>query len=161
MMIAAIVGMDLNNCIGLDGDLLFRIPDDLKRFKSITSGNTVIMGRKTFDSIGHALPDRRNIVISRSVKNKDSAIVVDSIDKAFSIIDSGDVFVIGGGQMYLQTLHLVDKLFVTRVMTQTIPLGKLTYFPKINRSIWQLESQGQVNKCPKTGLEYFFETYKR
>lgn len=161
--ITIIAAVDLNNCIGLDGDLLFRIPADLKRFKDLTAGSYVIMGRKTFESIGHPLPERVNIVISKTVQSINGCIVVDSIEKALHEVGSNNAFIIGGGQVYEQMLPYVNRLNFTRVITQTLPIGELTYFKMatIDWNNWAIQSVSNKEVCPKTGLEYYFATYKK
>lgn len=119
-MIAAIASG--NRALGLNGRLIYHIPEDLKRFKKITSGHPIIMGRKTFESIGHPLPNRTNIVISRDPDySSEGIIVVHSLEEALRPFDrlraQGDdeVFVIGGGQIYQEAIGLADKLYLTVV----------------------------------------------
>lgn len=116
-MIAAIASG--NRALGLNGRLIYHIPDDLKRFKEITSGHAIIMGRKTFESIGHPLPNRTNIVITNDTGYLASGIiVVHSLDEAFELAEEkeGDeIFIIGGGQIYQEARGLADKLYLTIV----------------------------------------------
>ena len=106
-----------NNAIGKDNKLLWHIPEDLKRFKAITSGHPVIMGRKTREAIGRPLPNRTNIVVSRSLKAAEGGYVSSSLENAikFAQKQAGgeEVFIIGGGEIYRQALPLADKLYLT------------------------------------------------
>lgn len=119
MKISIIVAIDKNRGIGKQGKLLCDIPEDLARFKRITIGHPVILGRKTFDSIGRCLPQRTNIIITRDKNYKVvGAIVVDSLEKALEEarkIDKDEVFIIGGGQIYNQAINLADKLYLTLI----------------------------------------------
>jgi dihydrofolate reductase len=117
--ISAIAALGKNNLIGRTDGLVWRIPEDLKRFKALTMGHPVIMGRKTYDSIGRALPGRTNIVIT---KNKDfsaeGCIVANSVDEAIEKAKEageGEIFIIGGGEIYKQALPYTDKLYLTLV----------------------------------------------
>ena len=105
--------------VGNGGNLLFRIPDDLKRFKSLTSGHPIIMGRKTFESIGRPLPNRTNIIITRNPEFKvEGCIVVSSLEEALQKGGNNEnleIFVIGGGEIYKQALPITDKLYLTIV----------------------------------------------
>jgi len=116
--ISIVVGITRKNAsIGNGGDLLFHISDDLKRFKNITKNHPIIMGRKTFESIGRPLPDRTNIVVTRNRDFKaEDVVVVNSLEEAIekaSEYDGNEIFVIGGGEIYKQALPLTDKLYLT------------------------------------------------
>lgn len=106
-----------NRALGKDNDLIYKIPEDLKRFKELTSGHAIIMGRKTYDSIGHPLPNRVNIVITRDPNFKaETVIVVHSLEEALKQInESGEVFIIGGGQIYQEAIEMADRLYLTVV----------------------------------------------
>lgn len=106
-----------NRALGKNGDLIYKIPEDLKRFKEITSGHTIIMGRKTFESIGRPLPNRTNIIITHDPEYKvEGAVVVHSLDEAFQQAqDDNEIFVIGGGQIYQEAIKKADKLYLTIV----------------------------------------------
>lgn len=118
--ISIVVAVGRNNrAIGKIGALLWRIPDDLRRFKALTTGHSIIMGRKTFDSIGKALPNRTNIVITRNTDFKPEGVVVassleEAIQKARAV-EKKEIFIIGGGEIYKQALPLADKLYLTIV----------------------------------------------
>ena len=132
-MIHIIAAIDENRGIGYRGDMLFHIREDLKRFKAITMGHTLVMGRKTFDSLpGGALPGRRNIVVSRNAAwSAPGAERAASLDEALAMAGDGDVFVIGGGQIYRQALPLADVLDITEIHTHA-PTAD-TFFPDYSR----------------------------
>lgn len=138
-MINIIVAVAKNGVIGCHNRLIWHISQDLKRFKRLTTGNTVVMGRKTFDSIGSPLPNRVNVVVSRAKKfSVEGITVVDSLDEALKC--GGEIFIIGGGEIYKQTLPLADKLYVTEV--DQSPVGD-TYFPAIDPKQWKEVSREQ------------------
>lgn len=138
-MIALIVAIDQNNAIGKDNQLLWHLPKDLSFFKNVTSGNAIIMGRKTFESIGKALPNRRNIVISTQ---KDlqyaGAEITSSLNAAIELVGNADSYIIGGGSIYQQALTLVDRLYITKVAAN---FEADTFFPSINWDEWTLVSK--------------------
>jgi dihydrofolate reductase len=116
--ISAIAAIGKNGELGKHNELIWRIREDLKRVKELTMGHPLIMGRKTFDSIGHPLPGRTNIVITRSQMCIDGCLVVDSFPKALEAaraIDSEEVFVFGGASIYAEAMPFVDRLYLTRV----------------------------------------------
>ena len=121
MLISIIVAVSENGVIGKDNQLIWRLPDDLKRFKKLTTGHPIIMGRKTFDSIGKPLPGRTSIVITRNQDFfMDGIIAVHSLEKALEEakkLDTDEVFVIGGGEIYKQALSVADRLYITEVNT--------------------------------------------
>jgi len=131
--ISIIAAIGTNRVLGKDNALLWRIPEDFKRFKAITTGHPVIMGRKTFESIGRPLPNRKNIVISRNAGKTPgihpevemASSLDDAIQKA-SGLDQSEIFILGGGQIYEQGMALADRLYLTLV--DTAPEGD-TYFP--------------------------------
>jgi len=114
-MIKIIAAISKNRVLGNDNKLIWSLPNDLKRFKKLTTNNTVVMGRKTYESIGRPLPNRRNIVITRDENYHDDNIeVVNSIEEAL-LLCNNDCFIIGGGQIYQQTLDLAEKIYLTIV----------------------------------------------
>jgi dihydrofolate reductase len=134
-MLSIIVAIAKNNAIGKDNRLLWHIPEDLKYFRQVTSGHAVIMGRKTFESIGKPLPNRRNIVVSRTLPPQDGITVVPSVAEALQhVANETEAFVIGGGAIYHETLPLAQKLYVTRVH-ENFPAD--TFFPDIDPAEWQ------------------------
>ena len=119
MIISLIAAMARNRVIGKDGKLPWRIPEDLKRFKKLTTGHCVVMGRKTFDSIGKPLPNRTNIVITRDKSwRADGVVVAHSLDEALGLASGDEVFVIGGGEIYAAALPKASKLYLTLVEGQ-------------------------------------------
>jgi len=155
-MISIIVAMDSNNGIGCNGELLTYLPGDLPRFKELTINKTVIMGRKTYDSLPKGpLPKRENIIISRSKDlHIDGAIVVNSLEEAVKI-SSKDIFIIGGGEIYKQALNIADKLYVTHIEKS---FTADTFFPQIGRE-WEIYSEEVVNNNPE--LIFRYTNYKR
>lgn len=158
MGVSIIVAVADNGVIGGGNRLLWHIPDDMKRFKRLTSGHSVIMGRKTFESIGKPLPNRRNIVISRTTNlNIQGVEVATSLEEALSMTrNDPEVFIIGGGEIYQQALPLATKLYLTRVHKE---YEGDTHFPKVNWHDWQLVYSEKMN--PTSGPGYTFEEYVR
>jgi len=136
-MIVVIAAAAENNALGKDNDLLWHLPDDFKRFKSLTSNHYIVMGRKTFESFPKPLPNRTHIIITRQ-KNfaVDNCIVVHNLKQALEACPADeDVFIIGGGEIYEQSIQIADKIELTRVHTE---LDADTYFPEINLNDWSL-----------------------
>lgn len=134
-MISIIVATSLNWAIGRNNQLLWHISEDLKYFKKITSGHTVIMGRKTWESIGKPLPNRRNIVVSLSLEKITDAEVYKSLELALKAAGNESLFIIGGGEIYKQALPLAEKLYLT-IVNLTVEDAD-TFFPKINYNEWR------------------------
>lgn len=137
MILSIIVAKGKNNAIGKDNKLLWHISEDLKHFKQITSGHTIVMGRKTFESIGKPLPNRRNIIVSLKMKEAPAGTeLAKSIDDVFRMCkDEDEVFIIGGGEIYRQTIALADKLYITQV--DVAPQDADTFFPPIDiETLW-------------------------
>lgn len=157
MLISMIVAVAENGVIGKDNTLIWRLSDDLKNFKRITSGHSIIMGRKTFDSIGRPLPNRTNIVISRDRNLQiDGCRVVSSLDEAFQVaakFDGNDeAFIIGGATIYEQALLFVDKVYLTKV--KALPEGDAFFNISVFDS-WEVVSKTSFKKDEKN--EYDFE----
>ncbi|MGM9736257.1 MAG: dihydrofolate reductase [Candidatus Cryptobacteroides sp.] len=157
-----------NGAIGKENALLWHISEDLKFFKRNTSGCTVIMGRKTFESLGRPLPKRLNIVVSRNFEAPEGVLVASSLNEAFSIaselsaqhgMSDGKCFVIGGGQIYSQAMQTADSLVLTRVHVSIEDAD--TFFPEVNPQIWKEESRSEVHTDPETGYDFEFVTYIR
>lgn len=137
MILSMIAAMDNQRIIGADNDMPWHLPDDLKFFKATTSGKTVVMGRKTFESIGSKpLPNRRNLVVSRNADfNAQGAEVFTSVNAALeTCADDAEVVIMGGGQLYAQMLPLANKLYITQIETHVI--GD-TVFPEWNPAEWR------------------------
>lgn len=183
-----IVAIADNNAIGKDNALLWHISEDLKFFKRTTTGCPVIMGRKTFESIGRPLPKRTNIVISRGFTAPEGVIVVPSLSEAYNAViqnlschsESASschsepvtschselveespfrCFIIGGGQIYAQAIKDADSLIVTHV--HTIIEDADTFFPEIDPSLWQVEERSEMLHDDESGFDFEFVTYKR
>ncbi len=116
----AIAAVSLNGVIGKDGDLPWRLSEDLKWFKKITTGHTILMGRKTWDSLGRALPNRRNLVLSRSMEAVEGMEVIRSVEELETLDVSGDVFVIGGGELYALLLSRCEELYLSTVHREVL-----------------------------------------
>ena len=160
--ISIIVAVAKNGAIGLNNELLYRLPNDLKRFKALTTGNTIIMGRKTFESLPKgALPNRRNIVLSRQEGlHYENAECYRSLEEALMQCDyTEDVFIIGGGELYKQTLGLAKRLYLTLV--DDVPAEADAFFPEIDPSEWQVTSCEAHDKDEKHHQSYRFVDYQR
>ncbi|MCL2501633.1 MAG: dihydrofolate reductase [Bacteroidales bacterium] len=140
-MLSLIVALAPNNAIGFQQQLLWKISEDLQYFKRTTTGHCVIMGRKTFESIGRPLPNRRNIVISRSLTTPpmEGIEVADSLPRAISLATqpapAGEIFIMGGGEIYRQALPLANKLYITHVKAPA-PQADV-FFPRIDWRQWK------------------------
>ncbi len=157
-MITIIAAIGENNELGKNNDLLWHLPKDFKRFKEITSGHYIIMGRKTFESFPKPLPNRTHVIISRQ-KNyaPEGCIVVDSLEKAIAICPQNeDLFIIGGGEIYKQSINIVDRLDLTRVHEN---FDAEVFFPEIDLDIWKLESEEFHEKDDKHKYDFSFQSY--
>lgn len=153
--------MGEKNEIGFENQLLWHLPKDLKHFKDLTSGHPIIMGRKTYESIGKPLPNRTNIVVSRKKDwFEEGILIVGSLKEAIKFAKKIDeeVFVIGGGNIYEQTMDIVDKLEVTLVKAD---LEADTFFPKIDEKIWKKTNEICHEKDEKNGYDFCFQTFER
>lgn len=159
-MISLIVAMTENNVIGRGGDMPWRLSNDLRRFKKITMGHYMLMGRKTFDSIGRALPGRTTVVISRSVTYDDPNIrVARSLEQAIALAKEDDeIFVTGGAQIYAMALPLANRLYLTRIHTE---LDGDTFFPTIEWKEWKLTDEQRNSADAKNDYDHSFLTYER
>jgi len=160
MILSIVVAIAENNAIGKDNQLLWHLPADLKHFKDITSGHTIIMGRKTYDSIGRPLPNRRNIVITRNTElNLPGTEVTNSLDKALKLCATEqEVFIIGGAELYKHALEETDRIYLTRVH-QAFEAD--TFFPEIVPGTWNETSIENHQPDEKNGLAYTFSTLER
>lgn len=159
-MIVLIAAVAENLALGKNNDLIWHLPNDFKRFKTITSGHYIIMGRKTFESFPKPLPNRTHVIISRQKEYQpEGCLVVDSIEKAIEIAPKNTtVFVIGGGEIYNLAMPLADKLDITRVHHQ---FEADAFFPEIDLTKWKLVSAEKNFKDEKHLYDYSFETYTR
>ena len=152
-----IVAITENNVIGLDGDMPWHLPADLKHFKTLTSGHAVLMGRKTFDSIGKPLPDRLNLVITRSLSfAPDGVTVVHSIDEAISHAREMRLFVIGGSEIYKLAMEQVKVMHITRIHDS---IDGDTFFPEYSTSDWTLKTSEKRPPDEKNAIELTFEQW--
>jgi dihydrofolate reductase len=160
MDISIIVAIAENNVIGDNNQLIWHIPDDLKRFKSLTMGHHIVMGRKTWESIGRPLPGRKSIVVSRNPNYlANGAIVVSSLEEAFAKTKSdNEVFIIGGAEIYKQALALANKLYLTLVHRSF--KGDVS-FPEIDKNLWKQVSSEKGKPSDTDGLEYTFVNLER
>jgi len=163
MKISIIVAIATNHVIGVDNQLPWHLPADLQYFKALTLNHPIIMGRKTYESIGRPLPKRENIVISRSQNiHNDQIVLKNSIEQAFEYCRSksyNEVFIIGGDTIYKQTISLADKLYITRVNT-TIENGN-AFFPEIDLQEWKLISSMKNLADEKNQFNYSFDVYEK
>ena len=157
-----IVAISDNNAIGRNNELLWHISDDLRFFKRRTLGWPVIMGRKTFESIGRALPGRVNIVVSRGFTTGEEVEVASSFEEALSIAESTNLekcFVMGGGQIYSQALAFADRLVVTHV--HTVIDDADTFFPAIDPVEWAVSARSELFTDEETGYTFEFVEYEK
>jgi dihydrofolate reductase len=159
--ISIIVAVAENNAIGKDNKLLWHISNDLKRFKRITAGHTVVMGKKTYESLpGGPLPDRRNIVISDNLNDRfNGCVMAYSINDALNKCDNGkENFIIGGGTIYARFLKYATKLYITRIHKS---FNADTFFPELNYDEWIEIEKKEFPADEKNNFSYSFITYKR
>ena len=161
-MLSIIVAKAKNNTIGKDNKLLWNIPDDLKRFKELTTNHNIIMGRKTFESIGRILPNRKHIVFSQNpdfkVNNENVEIVHSMLQIQQYIEDENENFVIGGAMIYNLLMPYVTKMYVTEIEKD---FEGDTFFPRINSDIWEEISREEGPEDSKNNFKYEYVTYKR
>lgn len=158
-MISLIVAMDNNCLIGKENDLPWRLPADLQYFKQTTTGHTIVMGRKTFESIGKPLPNRNNVILTGNKDYHHEGVkVIHSVDELVSLEGESELFVIGGATVYEQTMHVATRLYVTHI--DEVFEGD-TYFPKIDSSVWREVSRKQGVKDEKNPYAYYFTVYER
>ncbi|HEV7817218.1 MAG TPA: dihydrofolate reductase [Janthinobacterium sp.] len=156
--ITLIVATDASRGIGINNSMPWHLPEDMAHFKRLTTGHTVIMGRKTFDSIGRPLPNRRNIVITRNAGWKQDGVeTAGSLDEAVTLAGAAPAFVIGGAQIYAQALAICDQLIITEIGA-TFDCD--AFFPEPDPNDWVV-SERQAFHSEKTGLDYAFVTLRR
>ncbi|MBR9919838.1 MAG: dihydrofolate reductase [Bacteroidetes bacterium] len=162
MRISAIVAAGKNNVIGKDNEIPWYLPNDLKYFKRTTLNHHVIMGRKSFESIGRPLPKRTNVVITRNAFFTASGVqVVHSIDEALhNAVNQGEheAFIIGGGEIYKQSMPFWDRVYLTRV---NIEMEGDAYFPELDPKEWKLVSEDPQQTDEKNELEHSFQVWER
>jgi dihydrofolate reductase len=159
MIVAIIVAIGENNAIGKNNQLLWHMPNDLKHFKDVTSGRTIIMGRKTFDSVGKPLPKRRNIVVTRQDITIPGCEIVKSIQDGLALCKGEDeVFIGGGAEIYKLAMHLTDRIYLTIIHKS---FDADTFFPEIDRKEWKEVSREDYQPDEKNPLPYSFITLER
>ena len=161
-MITIIAAIAKNNALGKDNDLIWHLPADLKRFKKITSGHHILMGRNTFESIGKPLPNRTTVIITRN-KNyfKDGCLIAHSIQEAIELANSDDqIFIIGGAQVYKEALknNLVVQLDITIVHHE---FEADAFFPEIDLTIWEETKREDFYADDKNNYDYSFVSYTK
>ncbi|WP_026474436.1 dihydrofolate reductase [Alkaliflexus imshenetskii] len=162
MEIAIIVAVDQNNAIGRGGDQLAYISGDLKRFKQLTTGHAIVMGRKTFEALPKgALPNRRNIVVSRNkTLQLPGCEVVQSAEEAIALCNANEkIFVIGGGEIYNLFLPMADTIYFTHIHYAFE--GSDTWFPEIDSTVWKDIQVDNKMQDEKSGMLYHYQTVKR
>lgn len=160
MEFSIIVATSKNNVIGRDGGIPWHLSADLKRFKSLTTGHPIVMGRRTFESIGRPLPGRRNIVISNSVNAIEGCDVIKSVDDLLNDKSlDGMIFIIGGGEIYKQFLPYAKMVYLTEVDTE-ITDGD-TFFPELNPMEWIEVGRESHEADEKNDFNYSFVDYER
>lgn len=158
--ISVIAALAKNRVIGIENRLPWRLPEDLAHFKSLTLGHPVLMGRKTFESLGRPLPGRTNIVITRNAMYKpEGCLVADSIPSAIALCrDADEIFFIGGAELYAQAIPLADRLYLTEV---DIDAAGDAWFPEFDRAVFrEVERQSQIGEKADR-LRFDFVTYAR
>jgi len=159
MIISLIAAMDKNRLIGRDNGLPWYLPADFKHFKQVTLGKPVLMGRKTFESIGKPLPGRKNIVISRSGFEVDNVIVVDSIEAAIAeVYDVEEVMIIGGASFYQQMISAAHRMYLTHVDTEC---EGDTWFPEFDLHDWDIVAEESFAADEKNNFNFRIVEYRR
>ncbi len=155
-----IAAVSINNVIGNNNKLIWKLSNDLKRFRNLTTNHSVIMGRKTFESLPNPLPDRDNIVITRDTNYlKPNIQVCSSIEDAINLTKTDtQPFIIGGGEIYSQTINIVDKIELTRVHKE---FDGDAYFPEIPLDIFKLINEENYNSDLENEFDYSYLTYKK
>ena len=161
-MIKILVACDENRVIGKDNQLIWHLPADLKRFKSLTTGHVILMGRKTYESIGKPLPNRTTIVITRQADfQAEGTITAHSVDEAIlkaKSLSREDIFIVGGAEIYTLSLALADQILVTQL--HDIFEGD-AYFPEISAETWEIVARERGLTDEKNPFQYSFITYQK
>ena len=162
MIISFVVAVANNGVIGKNGTMVWRQANDMQFFKNITWGMPVIMGRKTFQGLGKALPGRKNIVITRQPDWKaEGVVIVRSLDDALFVAqetDAKEAFVIGGGEIYRLAIEKVKRIYLTRINAE--PEGD-TFFPDLDTKVWRLVSKDDQEKDEKNQYDYSFQVWEK
>lgn len=161
-MISIIAAIGKNNELGKKNALLWDLPGDMKHFRDTTKGHTVIMGQKTYESIGRPLPHRRNIVVTRDNNfNAEGIEISKSLEKTLQSFDNSveEIFVIGGGQVYKQSLEKADRLYITHVDMEDKEAD--TFFPEIIPIVWNETKHEEHKKDSENPFDYTFSIYEK
>jgi dihydrofolate reductase len=158
--LSILVAMAQNRTIGINNTLPWRCPEDLKRFKALTMGHHMVMGRKTFDSIGKPLPGRTTVVVTRNRNLKiDGCLILHSLEEALAACrGDAEIFVVGGAELYKQALPMADTLYITEIRQE---VEGDAYFPEFDKAQWQETSREKRRQETPQPLEYDFVTYQR
>lgn len=164
MTLSFIVAASENNAIGINNELPWRLPEDLKFFKRTTMGKPVIMGRKTYESLGRPLPGRLNVVMSTSeyLQLPEGVVQAESVSEAIAVAEGekkDEVFIIGGGKVFAESMHLADRLYITRV--HTVISNADAFFPEIDHTHWKLVWYEDHKADDKHAYDYTFQQYER
>ena len=161
-MIALVVAAAENNAIGKNNQLLWHLPKDLKFFKDVTWAGVVIMGRKTYESVNKPLPGRLNIVITSNKEwKRETVLTAPGLEEAIDLAKAENfkaIYIIGGGEIYKQAMHIADTIYITRVHAS---LDGDTYFPEIDPSQWSLSSRDDFAADEKHTYAYSFEKWDK
>jgi len=162
MIISLIVAASTNNAIGKEGQLLWSLPNDMKFFKNTTWGTTVVMGRKTYESVDKPLPGRVNIVITRQENwARENVVAVKDLTEALQKAketNCKEIFIIGGGEIYKQSMELANRIYMTRVHAV---LEGDTFFPEIDEKIWEIKQQLDFSVDEKHQYAYSFQVWEK
>jgi dihydrofolate reductase len=159
MIVSAIVAISENHAIGKNNQLLWHLPNDLKHFRVITTGHTVIMGRKTYESVGKPLPKRRNIIITRQKTAIEGCEVVSSVEDALALCaEEAEVFIVGGAEIYKLAMPLTNRIYLT-IVHQSFEAD--AFFPPINNSEWFETEREEHPADEKNSIPYSFITLNR
>jgi dihydrofolate reductase len=159
MIISIIVAFTDSNIIGKNNKMPWKLSDDLKRFKAITTGHTVVMGRRTYESLGKPLPKRKNIVLTSIPESIIDCVTADSLKDAIDISENEiELFIIGGGSVYKQALPIADRLYLTKIHAN---VEGDTKFPEIDYSEWEETFREDHKADAKNEYDYSFINYER
>jgi dihydrofolate reductase len=160
MSVSLIVAMAQNRTIGVNNTLPWRCPEDLKHFKALTMGHHMIMGRKTFDSIGKPLPGRTTVIVTRNTELKvEGCLVTHSLPEAIKLCaNDEEIFIVGGADIYAQSMALADTLYITEIQQE---VDGDAHFPEFDSGLWQEVAREPRSQDAPQPLQYHFVTYRR
>ncbi|MFC5478222.1 dihydrofolate reductase [Massilia suwonensis] len=153
-----VVAIDAQRGIGIGNKLPWHLPEDLAHFKRVTLGQPIVMGRKTFDSIGRPLPGRRNVVVTRNADWRHAGVeTAHSLESALALLGDSDASIIGGGQIFAESMHLAQRMIVTEIAHS---FDCDAFFPPIDPGVWR-ETARETHHSDANGYDYAFVTYER